>query len=247
MFTFQCPKCTHSKQTDEANAGKNAKCNRCGHSFVIPSRASRIDMIEISLDGLEDAEPASRVVESGEPATARKETPRFRALNREEGPAGASNRAATNHTASSHAVLNPAMLDPEVSDLAASASDVPLPDSVPPTGAKPRYSALRGVYLSIRPHLGTAAIVLLLTAGVVVQTIAWRNPKEAPPKWFYVPNWEYKIESPHDVSLESQLKFSGDYGWELITARRATSEDGPPKYEMIFKRPIKGEWRRVEN
>ena len=50
-------------------------------------------------------------------------------------------------------------------------------------------------------------------------------------------NWEYKIESPYDTSFEYALERLGNQGWELVFARRATSEFGSPKYEMIFKRP----------
>ena len=49
--------------------------------------------------------------------------------------------------------------------------------------------------------------------------------------------WEYKIDSPYDETFESSMNFMGRQGWELVSARRATSKYGSPKYEMIFKRP----------
>lgn len=51
------------------------------------------------------------------------------------------------------------------------------------------------------------------------------------------PKWDYRIESPSDKLFESEIKRLGDEGWELVTARRATSDYSGPSYEMIFKRP----------
>lgn len=52
-----------------------------------------------------------------------------------------------------------------------------------------------------------------------------------------MPRWEYKIVSPSDTMLEDEIGRMGNQGWELITARRASSKYGDPSYEMIFKRP----------
>ena len=51
------------------------------------------------------------------------------------------------------------------------------------------------------------------------------------------PQWEYTIESPDDLFIEDELERLGAQGWELVFARRATSDitDGV-SYEMIFKR-----------
>lgn len=49
--------------------------------------------------------------------------------------------------------------------------------------------------------------------------------------------WEYTIESPSDTKFDTALNDLGAAGWELIFARRATSEYGSPSYEMILKRP----------
>jgi len=49
--------------------------------------------------------------------------------------------------------------------------------------------------------------------------------------------WEYKVESPDDALLDVALSRSGLDGWELVFARRATSDLGTVKYEMILKRP----------
>lgn len=50
--------------------------------------------------------------------------------------------------------------------------------------------------------------------------------------------WEYRVESPVDRVLESEVNRLGAEGWELVSARRVTADDGVAgKYELIFKRP----------
>lgn len=49
--------------------------------------------------------------------------------------------------------------------------------------------------------------------------------------------WEYRVESPEDALLQVVLDRSGLDGWELVFARRATTDLGSVKYEMILKRP----------
>ena len=58
-----------------------------------------------------------------------------------------------------------------------------------------------------------------------------------------VPKWEYVIASPPDEDLQAKLQALGAAGWEIVSARRATSSDsggGRPSasYEMILKRPL---------
>lgn len=57
-----------------------------------------------------------------------------------------------------------------------------------------------------------------------------------------VPKWEYRIASPSDEDLQAQLRALGADGWEIVSARRATSSDGGGRtaasYEMILKRPL---------
>lgn len=57
--------------------------------------------------------------------------------------------------------------------------------------------------------------------------------------------WEYKIENIPDEGFQTEIDKLGDGGWELVFARRASSEVGDPlkdkpkfSYEMIFKRPL---------
>lgn len=51
------------------------------------------------------------------------------------------------------------------------------------------------------------------------------------------PGWEYRLESPSDFSLDSELDELGEQGWKLVFARRATHSSGGASYEMIFQRP----------
>ena len=49
--------------------------------------------------------------------------------------------------------------------------------------------------------------------------------------------WEYQIISPSDSKFDEKMNEMGNEGWELITARRATSSySSSASYEMIFKR-----------
>ena len=53
-------------------------------------------------------------------------------------------------------------------------------------------------------------------------------------------HWEYMIEAIPDGSFEESINKLGAQGWELVSARRATSSVGENteySYEMIFKRP----------
>jgi len=47
--------------------------------------------------------------------------------------------------------------------------------------------------------------------------------------------WEYRIEYLGDLEFRSGIEEIGQEGWELVSARRATSDDDYG-YEMIFKR-----------
>jgi hypothetical protein len=52
--------------------------------------------------------------------------------------------------------------------------------------------------------------------------------------------WEYKIEAVPDLTFERSMIALGDDGWELVSARRASSGEGTLtkfSYEIIFKRP----------
>lgn len=53
--------------------------------------------------------------------------------------------------------------------------------------------------------------------------------------------WEYAIEAPTDDALSARLAILGTTGWEIVSARRATSQvAGETKgiYEMILRRPL---------
>lgn len=72
-----------------------------------------------------------------------------------------------------------------------------------------------------------------LAAGLLMQFISTVGQFIKP-----VTKWEYKIESPSDYSFTSEMDRLGSEGWEMISARRASSEFGTTVgYEVIFKRP----------
>jgi hypothetical protein len=80
---------------------------------------------------------------------------------------------------------------------------------------------------------GTVLLLLILVAFV-----AWGYLKPAQ-------RWEYKIETVADEQFSTEINKLGDDGWEMVFARRASSEVSDitkekPKfsYEMIFKRPL---------
>ncbi len=51
------------------------------------------------------------------------------------------------------------------------------------------------------------------------------------------PRFDYRLESPSDGPFESQMNGFGDDGWDLASARRATSSGGgSASYEVILKR-----------
>lgn len=74
------------------------------------------------------------------------------------------------------------------------------------------------------------ALLLVLLAVSGFQTWSVRRP---------APSWEYKIVAITDESFAGEIDKLGGQGWELVTARRASTVRGGEEftYEMIFKRP----------
>ena len=71
-------------------------------------------------------------------------------------------------------------------------------------------------------------ISLLLAAILGVQVVSVFQRRNA---------WEYMISAPSDINLQDSLDTFGENGWELVTARRATSSRSNEfSYECIFKR-----------
>jgi Domain of unknown function (DUF4177) len=52
--------------------------------------------------------------------------------------------------------------------------------------------------------------------------------------------WEYAVIAPPDEKFQAELARMGAQGWELVSARR-TVTSGVPAYELIFKRPLRGD------
>ena len=56
------------------------------------------------------------------------------------------------------------------------------------------------------------------------------------------PEFEYMVAAPKDYAFDSQLTALGKQGWEVVSARRATSSneyDKTASYEVILKRQIR--------
>ena len=52
------------------------------------------------------------------------------------------------------------------------------------------------------------------------------------------PRWEYEVVAPSDYEIDRVLEQKGQDGWEIVSARRATSSvGGGASYELILKRP----------
>jgi len=79
---------------------------------------------------------------------------------------------------------------------------------------------------------------VFLALSLVLPYVSVLRPASAPPA---AARWEYKLESPPDFIFEERMAKYGRDGWELVSARRATSgiaESGSASYEMIFKRRL---------
>ncbi|MBW4490749.1 MAG: type IV pilin-like G/H family protein [Trichocoleus desertorum ATA4-8-CV12] len=77
--------------------------------------------------------------------------------------------------------------------------------------------------------------VLLL--GILLATTANIFAPKKPP----AVQWEYRVEGIDDTDFSSQMQLLGRSGWEVASARRATSGEGSSAtglYEVILKRPI---------
>ncbi|QDU39197.1 hypothetical protein Mal4_35340 [Maioricimonas rarisocia] len=104
-----------------------------------------------------------------------------------------------------------------------------------PSPPPPRTSSKQEAGAAAAPHLEQSMtksqaniIIALLLIGLGFPLFGAIRPTQ---------RWEYRIESPSDISFSDSMQALGDEGWELVFARRATSSFGGASYEMIFKRP----------
>jgi hypothetical protein len=88
---------------------------------------------------------------------------------------------------------------------------------------------------STRPsRLGSFLVFMLLLAVVALLAYDRFGPVR-------VEQWQYMIVAPDDAQFDQQMNQLGRDGWELVSARRATSGSGyltSASYEMILKRPV---------
>lgn len=76
---------------------------------------------------------------------------------------------------------------------------------------------------------GILLLTLLVVAGQGWQIVRGMSVKSQ--------SWEYLIEGPTDEQLQAKLQALGSAGWELVSARRATTEVGGKTagiYEMAI-------------
>ena len=77
---------------------------------------------------------------------------------------------------------------------------------------------------------GQANLILLLLLGLlVVEVFSLVQPPPQPKQW------EYRVEAPSDYRFSEEMNEWGEEGWELASARRATSSTGA-SYEVVLKR-----------
>ena len=97
-----------------------------------------------------------------------------------------------------------------------------VPTVFPPADYSPLTNRLSGIL----------ALLLIIAAAQGWQIMRGMSVKAQ--------SWQYVIEGPTDDQLQDRLRDLGSAGWELVSARRATTEiEGKTKgiYEMIFRRP----------
>jgi hypothetical protein len=86
----------------------------------------------------------------------------------------------------------------------------------------PEEAALR-ILLSV-------AVVLLAGIAALLAVQTFDHPPDI---------WSYVVIAPKDEELMKDLNRAGSLGWEVVSARRATSGEGSlsnASYEMILKR-----------
>lgn len=52
----------------------------------------------------------------------------------------------------------------------------------------------------------------------------------------YTPTYEYTIIFSPDYEESAIIDYIGDEGWEIISARRATDQNGEQGYEFVIKK-----------
>ena len=85
------------------------------------------------------------------------------------------------------------------------------------------------------PTRTQATILIALASLLLVGLAGWTRIPHPPQRWVY------KIEAPGDDEFAPVMDSLGRQGWELVSARRATSSSSSSQsasYEMIFKRPL---------
>jgi hypothetical protein len=89
---------------------------------------------------------------------------------------------------------------------------------------------------STGPSVRRQLTALVVIGGLVVLMQAFQIVSNFPAPH----RWEYLIEAPTDANLRQRLNQLGEQGWEIVSSRRATSQEGgttTAAYELILRRP----------
>lgn len=79
------------------------------------------------------------------------------------------------------------------------------------------------------------AIALLFWIGLELAAIERLLNKQKTP-----PQFEYAVVAPDDSLFDIEMNSLGKRGWEIVSARRATSALSSASYEVIMKREVTG-------
>ena len=143
------------------------------------------------------------------------------------------------------AFLNPRPADPvavAVSKPAASAAKpaqaaAAKPTPTPKTDTPPLKPASKSCSSSGAITSGAIGVAILSFLSWKLTAIERLLDKKVTP-----PAFEYMVTAPKDYAFDSQMTALGRQGWEVVSARRATSSseyDKTASYEVILKRQIR--------
>ena len=125
-------------------------------------------------------------------------------------------------------------LDPGAALAALESRPLTTTERTPPCPTPPAPSVVPAADYSALTNRLSGILALLLVIAVAQ---GWQIVRGMSVK---AQSWQYVIEGPTDEQLQDRLRDLGSEGWELISARRATTQiAGETKgiYEMIFRRP----------
>jgi hypothetical protein len=100
---------------------------------------------------------------------------------------------------------------------------------------KPKNPALAKSKRGLARYVYASAVTFLLAFACfkLNEVSELLNKQKTPPLF------EYAIVAPNDEVFEFEMNMAGKAGWEIVSARRATSKRDVASYEVIMKRQKK--------